>query len=161
MQGVSSYISCMKLINVIIISKTGFKEFSLFKSLIFAWNSSSTQQLVWLHSFSTSRHAIPRFVHIYSSTFLFQTITSILLLCIQTLVILLCSLLDKLSNAYPHASFWTRVWKPHHFKMMIFINFRQNTQLYFYLNANFNHLESSSFSALKLLKNPMKNSMTH
>ena len=46
MQGISSYVSCMKLINVIIISKIGFKEFFLFKSFIFAWNSSSTQQLV-------------------------------------------------------------------------------------------------------------------
>ena len=159
MKGISTYISCIKL--GIIISKIGFKEISLFKSLIPAWNSFSTQQLVWLHGLATSRHAIPRFVHINSSTFLFQAITSTLLLPTQILVTFPCSLLDKLYNAYPHALFWTRVWKPHHFKMMTFINFRQNTQLYFCLNANFSHLESSSFSALKLLKNPMKNSLRH
>ena len=44
-------------------------------------------------------------VHIDSNTFLFQEITSTLLLHIQILVTLPCSLLDKLSNAYPHASF--------------------------------------------------------
>ena len=72
MQGISSYISCMKLINVIIISKTGFMEISLFKSLILAWNSFSTQQLFWLHGLATSRHAIPGFVHIDSSTLFFK-----------------------------------------------------------------------------------------
>ena len=46
------------------------------------------------------------------------TATSNLQYCIQTqiLVTLPCSLLDNISNAYPHASFWHRVWKPHHFK---------------------------------------------
>ena len=58
MQYISSYISSIKLKNVVIISKIGFKETSLFKPHILAWKSSSTQQLVWLHGLATSRHAI-------------------------------------------------------------------------------------------------------
>ena len=129
-----------------VISKTGFKEISLFKSLILAWNSSSTQQLDWLHGLATSRHGIPRFVHIDSSTFLFQAITRTLLLHAEILVTLPCSLLDKLSNAYPHTSFSPRVWETHHFKMMFF------TKCILVWNVNLIHLEFSSFSALKLLK---------
>ena len=151
MQGISSYISCTKLINVIIISKTGFKEFSFFKSLIFAWNSSSTQQLDGLHGLATSRHAIPGFVHFDSSTVLFQAITRTLLLHTQILVTLPCSLLDKISNAYPHASFWPWMWKPHHFK-----NHGKTHHWILVWNANFSHLGFSSFSVLKLLKNPMR-----
>ena len=120
------------------ISKTRFKEISLFKSLIPAWNSFSTQQLVWLHGLVTSRHAIPRLSIL--------TATSTLQHRIRTLGIPPCSLLDKLSNAYPHASFWPQVWKPHHFKMMLF------TKCILVWNVNLSHLEFSSFSALKMLK---------
>ena len=91
---------------------------------------------------ATSRHAIPGFVHIDSSTFLSQTITGTLLLRIQTLVILLCFLLDNLSNAYPHASFRPRVWKPHHFyKWRLFTKSLHFTHSCI-LVANFSHLTS-------------------
>ena len=152
MQGISSYISCIKL--VIIISKTWFKEISLFRSLILAWNSSSTQQLVRLHGLPTFRHAIHGFFHIERNTFLFQEITSTLLLHTQILVTLPCSLLDKLSNAHPHGLFWPWVWKPHHFK-----NDGKTYHWILVWNANFSHLGFSSFSVLKLLKNPMRNSL--
>ena len=56
-----------------------------------------------------------RFVHLIATLFV-KTTTSTFLLLIQTLVAFPCSLLDKLSNAYPHASFRPRVWKSHHFK---------------------------------------------
>ena len=138
MQGISSYISCIKL--VITISKIGFKKISIFKSLILAWNSSSTQQLVWHHGLATSRHAIPGFVHIDSNTFLFQAITSTLLLHTQILVTLPCSPLDKLSNTYPHASFWPWVWKPHHFK-----NDGKTHHWILVWNVNFSHLELLPF----------------
>ena len=71
--------------------------------------------------------------------FTFQAITSTLLLYIQILVTLPCSLLDKLSNAYPHASFWPWVWKPHHFK-----NDGKTHHWILVWNANFRYLGFSS-----------------
>ena len=84
-------------------------ETSLFKSLILAWKSSSTQQRVLLHGLATSRHTISQICPFDNNTFLFQAIISTFMLHTHILVTLPYSLLDNLSNAYPHASIRPRV----------------------------------------------------
>ena len=49
-------------------------------SLILAWNSSSPQQLIWLHGLATSRHAISIFVQLIATLFSFKQSLSIFLL---------------------------------------------------------------------------------
>ena len=115
--------------NVVIISKIGFKETSLFKSHILAWNSSSTQQLVWLHGLATSRHAISRFVHIDSSTFLLQGITST---CCSTLKLWWISLVPWNFLPFQPCNPLTVCWNP--------------------LKNNWNFLENATGNSWKLLE---------
>ena len=146
MQGISSYISCIKLI------KCSYNQQDrVLRKLPFSILSSLHGTTLPHNNWFDFIVLLPlgmqlsRFVHLTAAA-----VISTLLLHTQILVTYPCSLLDKLSNAYPHASFWPQVWKPHHFKMMLF------TKCILVWNVNLNYLEFSSFSVPKLLRNPMR-----
>ena len=139
MQSISSCISCIKFIKYNIVRKIGVKESPLS-------NPSSLHGIPLPHNSWFEFMVLlplgmqfPRFVHLTIAA-----IISTLLLHTQILVTFPCSLLDNLSNAYPHASFWPWVWKPHHF-----FEWWKNTQLYFGLLKSTKSLLKSSWKLLE------------
>ena len=91
-----------KLIKYNIVSKKGFKGLSFSKPSSLLGIPLPHNSWFNFMVFAISRHAILR-LSILIATQFFSATTSTFFLLIEILVILPCSLLDKISNAYPHA----------------------------------------------------------